>query len=88
VVGGVGTLEEVFEIMTLRYLHQTDKPLVMLNFEQFYDPLIHLLEHMQAANFMRVGYTQLAHFAASIEDALHFIDTYPLIDTNLPKRDE
>lgn len=74
--GGVGTMEEVFEIMAARSLSLIDKPLVLLNVEQFYDPLVRLLEHMQDANFLRAGYETMVYFAQSIEDALAYIDGY------------
>ena len=75
--GGVGTLEEVFEIMAARSLNLLKKPLVLLNFQHFYDPLVDLLEHMQAANFMRVKYETMVYFAATVEDALNTIDHAP-----------
>ncbi len=75
--GGIGTLEEVFEIMTLRYLKQTDKPLVLLNFEGFYDPLLRLLEHMNEAKFLRSGFEPLVTFAPTVMTALDYIDGYP-----------
>lgn len=74
--GGVGTLEEVFEIMAARSLKILDKPLVLLNYEHFYDPLIHLLEHMHSAQFMRVGYETMVHFAPTVQAALEYIDRY------------
>ncbi len=72
--GGVGTLEEVFEIMAARSLRLIQKPLVLLNFEGFYDPLINLLDHMQAANFLRAGYESMVHFAPTVNAALDHID--------------
>jgi uncharacterized protein (TIGR00730 family) len=76
--GGVGTMEEIFEIMAARSLNLLQKPLVMLNFEHFYDPLIHLLEHMQNANFLRSGFETMVNFAPTVDDALTYIDSYPL----------
>jgi uncharacterized protein (TIGR00730 family) len=72
--GGVGTMEEIFEIMAARSLNLLQKPLVMLNFEHFYDPLIHLLEHMQNANFLRAGFETMVYFAPTVGDALNHID--------------
>jgi uncharacterized protein (TIGR00730 family) len=72
--GGVGTMEEVFEIMAARSLGLLQRPLVLLNFEGFYDPLIALLEHMQAANFLRSGYESMVYFAPTVNDALDHID--------------
>ncbi|MEP7291883.1 MAG: TIGR00730 family Rossman fold protein [Chloroflexota bacterium] len=74
--GGVGTLEEVFEIMAARSLGIVRKPLVMLNHEQFYDPLIHLLEHMHQANFLRAGYESMVYFAPTVKVALDYVDGY------------
>jgi uncharacterized protein (TIGR00730 family) len=74
--GGVGTLEEVFEIMAARSLNLVEKPLVLLNFEGFYDPMIRLLEHMQSAGFLRAGYETMVYFAPTVNDALDYIDTH------------
>lgn len=78
--GGVGTMEEIFEIMAARSLKLIDKPLVLLNVDQFYNPLVKLLEHMQEANFLRESYETMVHVAGSIDDALAYIDA------NLPGR--
>lgn len=72
--GGVGTMEEVFEIMAARSLKLLDKPLVILNYEHFYDPLVHLLDHMTAANFLRVGYGDMVSFCETVDGALDLID--------------
>ena len=79
--GGVGTMEEVFEIMAARSLSLIRKPLVLLSFEGFYDPLIRLLEHMQAANFLRAGYESMVAFAPTVKDALSYIDSHPANDS-------
>ena len=42
--GGLGTLEEIMEIATWRQLYQHEKPMVILNINGFYDPLI---EHLK-----------------------------------------
>jgi len=51
--GGIGTLDEAFEIITWRQLLLHDKPIVIANIDGFWDPLIALLEHLQATGFMR-----------------------------------
>lgn len=75
--GGVGTLEEVFEIMAARSLKIISKPLVLLNYDAFYNPLISLLDHMHMANFLRSGYESMVHFAPTVGAALDYIDGYP-----------
>ncbi|WP_119677955.1 LOG family protein [Indioceanicola profundi] len=51
--GGIGTLDEAFEIITWRQLQLHDKPIIIANVDGFWQPLIDLLNHMQATGFMR-----------------------------------
>lgn len=50
--GGIGTLEELVEIITLAQLEQHNKPIILININQFWDPLITLLSHMQKEGFI------------------------------------
>ena len=43
--GGIGTMEEFFEVLTWRYLGLHPKPMGLLNVSGFYDPLIGFLDH-------------------------------------------
>ncbi|MEM7695144.1 MAG: TIGR00730 family Rossman fold protein [Pseudomonadota bacterium] len=54
--GGVGTLEELVEMLTWSQLGQHDKPVVLANIGAFWDPLNTLIEHMKAAGFIRPGW--------------------------------
>lgn len=74
--GGLGTLEELFEILNLRQLRMLDKPLVLLNHDGFYDPLAKLLEHMQEANFVRVSLQSLCYFSLDVPDTFAYIDKW------------
>jgi uncharacterized protein (TIGR00730 family) len=51
--GGIGTLEELVEQLTWAQLGQHKKPVLMLNTEQFWEPLITLISHMREAGFIR-----------------------------------
>jgi uncharacterized protein (TIGR00730 family) len=51
--GGIGTLEELFEIWTWGQLGDHRKPIAMLNIEGFYDPLLAFLDGVVAAGFFR-----------------------------------
>ncbi len=53
--GGVGTLDELFEILAWAQLSIHDHPIGLLNVEGFYDPLLALLEHMEQEKFLRVS---------------------------------
>lgn len=72
--GGIGTLEEVFEIMTLRSLNQTAKPLVLINVEGFYEPLVGMLRQIYSRGFMRRDLPEIFYLARDVEDALNHID--------------
>ncbi len=49
--GGVGTLEEFFEVLTLKKLGYHNKPIVVLNAFGIFDPLQALLRHVDAQKF-------------------------------------
>lgn len=51
VPGGIGTLEEFFEILTLRQLGRHQKPIAILNPNGYYDSLLALLDHVAAEGF-------------------------------------
>ena len=50
--GGIGTLEEIVEIMTWAQLGRHNKPIAFLNINRFWEPLLDLIEHMRAAGFI------------------------------------
>ena len=51
--GGVGTMDELMEVITLKQLGQFTKPIVILNTNNFYEPLFSLLNKMIIEKFMR-----------------------------------
>lgn len=54
--GGVGTLEELTEVITLRQLGQHAKPILIANVGGFWDPLIELISHMRAEGYVHKQY--------------------------------
>ena len=50
--GGIGTLEELVEIMTWGQLGRHRKPIVIANIGGFWDPLLSLLDHMREQGFI------------------------------------
>jgi uncharacterized protein (TIGR00730 family) len=71
--GGLGTLEEFFEILSARQLGYHDKPIVLLNIERFYDPLLAMIEHGLQHHFIRPRTRQLFHVAETVEDAIQHL---------------
>lgn len=50
--GGMGTLEEFFEVWTWQYLNIHSKPVGLYNVKGFWDPLLAMVDHMVAEGFM------------------------------------
>jgi uncharacterized protein (TIGR00730 family) len=53
--GGIGTIDELAEVMTWSKLDQHCKPIVIANFEGFWTPWLALLNHLEGAGFLRAG---------------------------------
>ncbi len=51
--GGVGTLEELLEMMTHKQLGQVLAPIIIINTNQFFDPFLDMLRKMVEEKFMR-----------------------------------
>ncbi len=54
--GGIGTLEEIVEIMTWAQLGRHRKPIVFANIDGFWDPMLTLLDHMRGEGFVHTGH--------------------------------
>ncbi|SFA70437.1 hypothetical protein SAMN04515620_101194 [Collimonas sp. OK607] len=51
--GGVGTLEELFEVFTWAQLGFHQKPIGLLNVDGFYDGLLQFIQHMVSQRFLK-----------------------------------
>lgn len=54
--GGIGTVEEIIEIMTWAQLGHHRKPIVFGNIGGFWDPMLTLLEHMKSEGFIHTSH--------------------------------
>lgn len=54
--GGIGTLEELVEQLTWAQLGRHKKPVLLANINSFWQPLIELIDHMQAESYIRKGF--------------------------------
>jgi len=68
--GGFGTLEEVAEILTWTQLGLIAKPVVFLDVEGFWTPLLTALDAMVAGGFVRADHRRLAQRATSAAEAI------------------
>lgn len=68
--GGIGTLEELSEAITLKQLGLFKGPVVILNTLDFYRSLINLLEHMISGNFLRKEHKEMWEIADTPEEVI------------------
>jgi uncharacterized protein (TIGR00730 family) len=68
--GGIGTLEELVEQLTWQQLGRHSKPVLLANIEGFWEPLLVLLAHMRATQFIRATLAVDILKAERVEDIL------------------
>jgi cytokinin riboside 5'-monophosphate phosphoribohydrolase len=71
--GGFGTLEELLEIMTLRQLAYHDKPIIIVNVDGYFDPLLDQFERIFAQGFTHGRYRDLYAVVESSAAALDLL---------------
>jgi uncharacterized protein (TIGR00730 family) len=79
--GGLGTLEELFEVWTARSLGMHAKPIVILDPFGVYEPLQRLMDHLLTEGFARPAAMSAVTFTTSVEDALDHLEEHavPLV---------
>ncbi|MGL4994286.1 MAG: TIGR00730 family Rossman fold protein [Bacteroidales bacterium] len=83
--GGCGTLEELFEAITWKQLGLHSKPIIVVNIDGFYDPLVTLLERAIEQNFMRDVHAKMWLVVATIEEAVQALHSEHDWDSSLRK---
>ncbi len=74
--GGVGTLEEAMEILTLKQLHYHNKPLVFLNTGGFYKKLMGFFKLMEKEKFIKKELYGMFYLAKDEKAAVKYIKNY------------
>lgn len=82
--GGFGTLDELFEMLTLAQLEQHPHPIGILNVNGYFDLLIQQLDHMVEEQFLRPFHRKILLYDADPEALLQRMATYKPA-TNLGK---
>jgi len=68
--GGIGTLEEIIELLSWRRLGLHAKPIVFLNAKGFWEPLFQLFEHILAQNLIPEEFRETWRSVERVEDIL------------------
>ena len=83
--GGCGTFEELLEAITWKQLGIINKPIVILNTDGYYTPLIEMLEKAAREHFMREEHLRLWTVASTPEEALEQVENAPAWDADTAK---
>jgi len=73
-VGGIGTLNELTEIIRMKKNGEQDKLVIIVNTDRFYDGLKQQLQRMNAEGFVRDDVMASVRFADTPEEAMQYIE--------------
>lgn len=68
--GGIGTFEELFEAWTWRHLRYHQRPLVLLDVNGYWQPLLHFLQHSVEQGFVDAQQMAMLQLADAVEPML------------------
>ena len=72
--GGFGTLDELIEVITWRHLGHHRKPILLLNIDGFWDPLIAFFETLASRNLVGNNHRSLYRVCGSIAEILSILE--------------
>lgn len=75
--GGIGTIEELFEVLSLKKLGQIKHSVILVNTNKYFDPLIRMLETMIEENFMRKEHAALWYVVNSSSEVCEALKKIP-----------
>ncbi len=74
--GGFGTVDELMDVISEKQLQYHDKPIVLINIEGFYNPLINFFEQLFQLHFAKFEFKNLYFVTDNINEAFHYINNY------------
>ena len=75
--GGCGTMEELLEIITWKQLGLYFKPIIVLNIDRFYNPLLEMLQRAIDGHFMRPEHQDIWQVATTAQEAIDLLYVTP-----------
>ncbi|MBR6505170.1 MAG: TIGR00730 family Rossman fold protein [Clostridia bacterium] len=83
--GGIGTLDEFFEILTLKQLGRHNKAIAIYNINGFYDELDVMMDQSIKKEFITDDCKELYKVFNDVEEMLNYIENYDEKDVDLNK---
>lgn len=81
--GGIGTLDETFEILTWKYLGVHDKPVIIANIDGYWNPFNDFFVHMKKYGFVRDVHCQTYTSVDTIDEVMNILATEPTSTTRV-----
>jgi len=79
VPGGVGTFEELFEILTLKQLNRHKKPIVIYNINGYYSDLESMIDDAIKQGFINDNFKLLYGICSSFDEIIKYLNSYSAI---------
>ena len=70
--GGIGTLDEFFEIITLKKLKKHNKKIIILNIEHFYDTMLKMMDEMDEKGFL-YNHDDIYNIVTTVEEIFEYL---------------
>jgi len=81
--GGLGTLDETFEILTWKQLQLHDKPVVIADIDGYWQPLVDLVDRMIEENYARPEHRNMFRVVGSVDEVLPALEEMPEFRTEV-----
>ena len=78
--GSIGTLDETIEVITWKQLRLHNKPIILVNTDNYWDPLLALIENFIQEEFTTTATLDLFHVVKSEEDVIPYLKSLPKIE--------
>lgn len=83
--GGIGTLDEFFEILTLKQLGRHNKPIAIYNIDGFFDELDAMMDKSIEKEFITHDCKELYSVFDNKEEMLEYLENYDEKDVDISK---
>lgn len=84
--GGFGTLEEISQALVEKQLKITNKPIVFLDIDGFWDPLIKVFNRFFEKGTANPKFSMMYKVINNVEDTLDYINNYKIEDNIVPEK--
>ena len=74
--GGFGTLDEFFEILTWRQLGFHNKPIIIIDIDDYFSGLKQFIQRAVDEDYIQKSNLKLFHWVSTVEESMTFLDEY------------